>query len=100
MGELEDLPPVQARMDLLPGDPTNALELGNRGTVEVALLSAPDFDATHVDPLLLRLAGAPVTRRHGGGLATVQDVDGDGLDDLVVEVPKALLRVDAGAREV
>src|SRR5262245_38709075 len=100
MRDLGHLPPIQARMDLLPGDPTNFVELGNRGTVEVALLSAAGFDATRIDPLLLRLAGAPATRRQGGGLASVQDVDGDGRADLVVEVPKALLRIDPGAREV
>src|SRR5262245_33537555 len=42
--EFENLPPIEARMDLLPRDPANNLELGNRGTVEVALLGAPDFD--------------------------------------------------------
>jgi subtilisin-like proprotein convertase family protein len=98
--KLQTLPPIQARIDLLPGDPANVLELGNRGTVEVALLSASGFDATRIDPLLLRLEGAPVTRGREGRLASVRDVDGDGRDDLVVEVAKALLQVDAETREV
>lgn len=95
----EKLPPLRVRIDVLPEDPTNRLELGNRGTVAVAVLSDPGFDATRLDPLALHLAGAPVTRRAGGGLSSVSDVDGDGRGDLVVEVPRKLLRLDADSRE-
>ena len=96
---VEKLPAQMVRIDVLPEDPTNRIELGNRGTVAVAVLSDPAFDATHLDPLSLHLAGAPVTRRAGGGLASLTDVNGDGRADLVVDVPRKLLRLDADSRE-
>jgi subtilisin-like proprotein convertase family protein len=40
-----------------------------------------------------------VTRRAGGGLASLTDVNGDGRADLVVDVPRKLLRLDADSRE-
>jgi subtilisin-like proprotein convertase family protein len=92
----EKLPPLVVGIDVLPGDATNRIELGNRGTVPVAVLSAPGFDATRLEPTTITLAGAPVTRRTGGGVATTEDVNGDGRLDLVVEVPKALLRLASG----
>jgi subtilisin-like proprotein convertase family protein len=94
----EKQPAIKVAIDVMPGDAENRIELGNRGTVPVAVLSGPGFDATALDPLALHLAGAPVTRRTGGGLASVQDVNADGLADLVVEVPKRFLRLDRSSK--
>ncbi len=91
--DVEKLPVLPVGIDVLPFDAENRIELGNRGTVPVAVLSAAGFDATKLDPLSLSLAGSPVTRRAKGGLASIEDVNGDGLADLVVEVPKKFLRL-------
>jgi subtilisin-like proprotein convertase family protein len=93
----EKRPPVPIAIDILPGDPSNRIELGNRGTVTVAILSTPGFDATTIDPAMVSLAGSPATRRSTGGLASFEDVNADGRPDLVVEVPKRSLRLAYGA---
>jgi subtilisin-like proprotein convertase family protein len=95
----EKRPPVPIAIDILPGDPSNRIELGNRGTVEVAILSAPGFDATAVDPAMVNFAGSPATRRKTGGMASVEDVNADGRPDLVVEVPKRFLRLAYGSTQ-
>jgi len=95
----EKRPPVPIAIDILPGDPSNRIELGNRGTLEVAILSAPGFDATVVDPAMVSVAGSPATRRKTGGMASFEDVNADGRPDLVVEVPKRFLRLAYGSTE-
>ena len=53
----------------------------------VAILSDGSFDATDVDPLTVRLASSEVRLKGKGTPATqTSDVNGDGLDDLVVQV--------------
>jgi subtilisin-like proprotein convertase family protein len=96
---VEKLPPIPVAIDILPGNPSKRIDLGNRGTVEVAVLSAPDFDATSLDPSFLTLAGSPVTRRKGHGMGEFKDVNGDGLNDLIVEAPKQLLHLKVGDTE-
>jgi len=96
---LEKLPPLPVEIDILPRDPANRIELGNRGTLPVAILSSRGFDATALDPTTLSLAGSPVTRSRRGGMAAQEDVNGDGRTDLVVEVPKKALRLGAGSTE-
>jgi len=55
--------------------------------VPVAILSSEDFDATTVDPTTVELAGANVAvRGKGNSMAHEEDVNGDGLVDLVVQV--------------
>jgi hypothetical protein len=93
---VEKLPPVPVAIDILPGNPSKRIELGNRGTVELAILSSPDFDATTLDPTALSLAGSPVTRRKGHGMGESKDVNADGLNDLIVEVPKRSLHLKYG----
>jgi hypothetical protein len=63
----EKRPPMTVGIDILPGDAGNRKELGNRGTIPAAVLSAADFDATTLDPASLTLAGSPATRRGGKG---------------------------------
>src|SRR5262245_21055879 len=74
----EKRPLLPIRIDILPGDPVNRIELGNRGTIAVAILSSSELDATTIDPAMVSLAGSPVTRRKSGGLSSVEDVDVDG----------------------
>lgn len=56
-------------------------------------MSSADFDATTVDPDTVELAGSDVAVRGKGNkyMAHQEDVNGDGLTDLVVQVATANL---------
>jgi hypothetical protein len=76
-------------------DPETPVNLKRGGNLPVAILSTADFDATEVDPSTAMLgdeAGGdtPVAQKNNGSYeAYTEDVNGDGLTDLVVmfEVP-------------
>ena len=82
----------EAPIDIKPDSYPNAINLGSHGLITVAILSSDEvgeeFDATTVDPSTVELAGASVVKRGKGNkfMAHEQDVNGDGLLDLVVQV--------------
>jgi hypothetical protein len=79
-------------IDIRPGTTPNTVNLGSSGVVPVAILSEAGFDATSVDPLTVAIASAQVRLRgNGTPMASVDDVDGDGLDDLVIHVSTSAL---------
>ncbi len=63
----------------------------NTGSVPVQLLSTADFDATTVDASSIRFGAAAETHTNKDGSAKrhVEDVNGDGLDDLVFHFRRA-----------
>jgi PKD repeat protein len=74
-----------------PGsDPLTPVNLKRGGTLPVAVLSTPDFDATEIDPSTAVLgdetgADTPVAQKNNGTWeAYTEDVNGDGLQDLVL----------------
>jgi hypothetical protein len=74
-------------IDIKPGSYPNSINLGSNGNVPVAIFSTEDFDATTVDPSTITLAGAEVRIRGKGDPSRYfQDVDGDGLLDVLVHV--------------
>ena len=78
---------IPVTIDIKPGDYPNSINLGSGGVTPVAILSAPGFDATQIDPLTVTLANAQVRLRgKGTPMASKTDVNGDGLMDLVVHV--------------
>ena len=81
-----DILPVD--IDIKPGSYPNSINLGSNGVVPVAILSSETFDATQVDPETVELAGAGVAVRGKGNkyLAHEEDVNEDGLLDLVCQV--------------
>ena len=84
-------------IDIKPNALPNAINLGSNGTVAVAILSTPSFDATTVDPNSVTLASAPVKLRgQGTPLASFDDVNGDGLDDLVLHVATQAFQLSTG----
>src|SRR5436190_14125647 len=86
------LPVITAGIDINPGALPNTINLKPGGTVSVAILSTPAFDARTVNPLTVTLAGAPVKLKgQGNPTFSFQDVNGDGLLDLIVRVDTALL---------
>ena len=88
---------LQVLIDIKPGSDPNSINLGSRGVVPVAILSSPTFDATTVDPTTVRLADAAVrVRGNGQPQASVQDMNHDGLPDLVVQVDTEALAIAEG----
>jgi hypothetical protein len=88
---------VTVAVDIKPGSYPNAINLGSQGLIPVAILSDEGFDATTVDPDTVELAGADVAVRGKGNkfLAHKEDVNEDGLFDLVVQVATANLDPDS-----
>ena len=81
------LAPLEVDIDIKPGSYPNPINPGSNGVVPVAIFSSPEFDATQVDPTSVELGGAGVAvRGKGKPMAHVEDVDGDGLLDLLVQV--------------
>jgi len=78
-------PVIGVIIDIKPGAFPNRINLASHGRVPVAILSTAGFDARTVDPATITLAGAPVARTpHGALMAAFEDVNGDGLPDLVL----------------
>jgi hypothetical protein len=79
-------PPAPAvSLDIRPGDDENCINLRSQGKVPAAVLSSLDFDATTLDPATVTLAGAPVVpKKRNRWMADVEDVNTDGLADLVL----------------
>ncbi|HEY6183491.1 MAG TPA: hypothetical protein VIW67_14675 [Terriglobales bacterium] len=76
---------TEVQIDIKPGTYPNTVNLGSKGTIPVAILSSLSFNAASVSPLTVRLAGVPVSLK-GNGMpkASLEDVNGDGLLDLVL----------------
>jgi PKD repeat protein len=76
-----------------PGENANPLNLKRGGVGPVAIFSTLDFDASEIDPASLRMGDVdspsiPAAVRGNGAIqAELEDVDGDGLLDLVVQFP-------------
>jgi hypothetical protein len=88
---------IQVPIDIKPGSFPNSINLGSNGTVPVAILSGNDFDATTVIPTSIELAGSSVALKgKGTPMASEQDVNGDGLIDLVVHVNTEALTLSDG----
>ena len=86
------------RIDIKPDSAENTVNLGSRGVLPVAILSSPFFDATEVDPASVTLGSAGIRLRGKGYLANAEDVNGDGLADLVIQVETEALAL-AGTSE-
>jgi len=80
--------PTPIYIDIKPGSFPNSINLGSHGVIPVAIFSTADFDATTLNPENIFLAGSGVRVRGKGNkyLVSEEDVNGDGLMDLVVKV--------------
>ena len=64
------------------------------GNVPVAIFSSATFDATTVEPITVTLASAPVKLKgKGTPMSSSEDVNDDGLMDLVVHVDTEALQL-------
>jgi hypothetical protein len=79
---------LRATIDVEPYDDTNTVKNDGKGRIAVAILSDRDLDATTLDPVQITLDGMAVrstgkkTRRWS---TSNQDINNDGLMDLMVE---------------
>lgn len=79
---------IQVEIDIKPGSDPNPINPGSNGLIPVAILTTNDFDAANVDPGTVTLAGADVAVRGKSEklMAHLEDVDGDGDIDLLLQV--------------
>jgi len=68
-------------IDIKPGSDPNSINSKSMGLVPVAILSSADFDATSVDVGTVKFGPLQAAPVHSGHL---EDVNGDGLTDMVV----------------
>ncbi len=74
--------PLPVEVDIKPGSFPNSIDPKSKGVIPVAILTTSTFDATTIDPLSVRFGPDGATEAHGKG--HIEDVDGDGNDDLVL----------------
>ena len=84
---------VPVQIDIKPESTENTVNLGSGGVLPVAILSSSVFDATGVDPASVTLGSAGIRLRGKGYLASPEDVNGDGLTDLVIQVETEALEL-------
>lgn len=89
---------IPVTIDIKPESDTNTINLSSSGVVPVAILSSSTFDATEVDPDSVSLAGARVKMvgKSNRFLCHEQDVDSDGLADLLCQVETAQFMIEVG----
>lgn len=75
---------ISLDIDVKPGSDDNPINPTSKGVIPVAVYSTPDFDATTLDVSTLRFGPGGAEATHGGH---DEDVDGDGLVDLMLHFP-------------
>ena len=79
--------PYPVQIDIKPGIYPNCFNNDGKGVIPVAVLGSSDFDATQVDPSSVVLNGQGVNVvGKGKPQAHIEDVDGDGKDDLLIQI--------------
>ena len=73
---------IPVEIDIKPGSDVNPVNTKSKGVIPVAVYSTTDFDATTIDPSTVAFGPNGATESHGTG--HIEDVNGDGLDDLVL----------------
>lgn len=86
-GSAEKLRPITAEIAVLEAEPHHRLP--------IAILAGPGFDPRDLDIDSIRLNGRPIAKGDDGELTALEDINGDGLLDVVVSVGDA-----AGSRPV
>lgn len=91
---------LEVDIDIKPGSYPNSINLKSKGNVPVAIFSTNEFDATTIDPSTITLAEAPVIiKKNGKLMASFEDVNGDGLQDMVVHIDTTALQLSLGDTE-
>jgi hypothetical protein len=89
---------IAVEIDIKPGSEENNINLGSGGNIPVAIFSTPDFDAASIDPVSITMANATLKVKGKGTLMySLDDINGDGLLDMVVHVETQGLDVTGSA---
>ena len=84
---LEFIGPTVVQIDIHPGDYPNCFTNNGNGVIPVAILGSSEFDVTLIDPATIELDGLMVKiKKNGILMAHIEDVNSDGIDDLVVQI--------------
>lgn len=76
---------MAVQIDIKPGSDPNAINPRNQGVVPVAILGSSNFDVNLVDQASVRLGPGEAKPQNGKG--HLEDVNGDGVFDLVFQFP-------------
>lgn len=78
-------------IDIKPGSDPNCFNNNGNGVIPVAILGSITFDVSQVDDTTVELAGMAVKAvgKKGKLLSHIEDVNGDFVDDLVVQIEDA-----------
>jgi hypothetical protein len=86
-------PVIQVVVDIVPGDTSNSVLRDATSPLDVALLGSAGLDVSLVDASTMQFAGGAPSGSH------VQDLNGDGFGDLVVQFRMADLTLPDGASQ-
>ena len=94
-------PLTQVDIDIKPGSDPNSINLCSEGVVPVAILGSDSFDVNDIDSDTLRLADSEVkvAGRSDRELCSVEDVNDDGILDLVCHFVTVELGLTGGDTE-
>jgi hypothetical protein len=84
---------IEVIIDIKPGSEQNNINLKSKGVVPVAVLTTDDFDAATIDPDTAQFAGAAPEHWN------LEDVDGDGVDDVIFHFRTQELELDQDSTE-
>jgi len=73
---------IEITIDINPGSEENPINLKSKGVIPVAILSTDSFDATTLDVRTMTFGPNSATESHNR--LHIEDVNGDGLDDVVL----------------
>jgi len=80
-------PVIPVSVDIKPGSYPNCFNNNGHGVIPIAILGAQDFNATEVDPTTVVLDGMYVSvKGNGSPQASTDDVNNDGILDIVVQI--------------
>ncbi len=91
---------MQVSIDVVPNQSENNISLGTSYAIPVAILSGGSFDAATVNPETLRLAGGPVSKDDNGELSSLTDINGDGVQDMLVYFAADYTELNENSTEV
>lgn len=79
---------IEVEIDIKPGSDPNCFNNDGHGVIPVAILGSADFDVASIDPATVTLESLAVRAagKKGNLQAHIEDVNGDGFADLVVQI--------------
>ena len=85
-------------IEIKPGSNKNQINLNGKGVIPVAILSTESFDATTLDVTSLQLGPGQATETHNK--RHVEDIDEDGLADVMLHFRVQDIMIDANTTEL